>query len=162
MFKLRSGPVALVVSAIALFMSMGGTGYALNQTASAPKASQAASAAAAKPAKHDWHSLTLTGGWKYAGFDSDHAAYYIDASGVVHLRGSLWQGSTTSAAFRLPVGARPSHVLWLLVYANHGSSGELQINPTGRAFISSPYSLLGSTQQVTLWTSLDGISFPVP
>ncbi len=35
-FKIRSGPVALAVAGLALFMSMGGTGYAIGAASHAP------------------------------------------------------------------------------------------------------------------------------
>ena len=63
MSRLRWGPSAFVLSAIALFVALGGTGYALTQADSAPPASLSAPPRTAPPA---WHNLTLTGGWTYA------------------------------------------------------------------------------------------------
>ena len=63
MLKIRSGPSALAISALALFISMGGTGYAQTQQAGTLQASQSAQSAPA--ALHAWHSLTLTGGWAF-------------------------------------------------------------------------------------------------
>jgi len=154
MIKLRWGPSAFVLSAIALFMALGGTGYALTQTDSAQPADQSAPASATLPA---WHSLTLTGGWTYGGYDSYHAAYYKDSQKIVHLRGSAAGGGSSAPAFRLPLTARPSHTLWLQVYAVQGSSGGLQIEPSGKAFLFDD-----GGGMVTAYTSLDGISFRVP
>ena len=153
--RLRWGPSAFVLSAIALFMALGGTGYALTQADSARPAKQSAPPRTALPA---WHNLTLTGGWTYGGWDSYHAAYYKDSQGIVHLRGSAAGGSTMAPAFRLPRNARPSHTLWLQVYANNGTSGGLEIQPNGDATL---FDNVGGLD-VTLYSSLDGISFRVP
>lgn len=155
MSRLRWGPSAFVLSAIALFMALGGTGYALTQADSARPASLSAPPRTALPA---WHSLTLTGGWTYGGWDSYHAGYYKDSQGIVHLRGSAANGSTTVPAFRLPPAARPSHTLWLHVYAVNATSGGLEIEPSGHATLFDH----DSGANVTSYSSLDGISFRVP
>jgi hypothetical protein len=74
------------------------------------------------------------------------------------LRGSAVNGSTVTAAFLLPVGARPSHVLWLSIYASNGSSGGLEIKTNGLAFL---FDRVNGVD-VKSWSSLDGVSFPVP
>jgi hypothetical protein len=153
--KLRWGPSAFILSAIALFMALGGTGYALNQADGSQPANQSARSTAALPA---WHSLTLTGGWTYGGYSSYHAAYYKDSQGVVHLRGSATSGSLSQAVFRLPLKARPSHTLWLPVYAYGGSAGGLEIDANGKAFLFDA----NSGTNVTGYSSFDGLSFRVP
>jgi hypothetical protein len=144
-FKIRSGPVALAVAGLALFMSMGGTGYAIG-------------AASHQPAAPVWHPLTLTGNWEYAQFNTTMPAYYVDAQHVVHLIGDVHAGSTKAPVFTLPKGARPQHVLWLPIYASGATSGGLTINPTGKAYLLDD----ASGTDVTSWASFDGISFPVP
>jgi hypothetical protein len=134
---------------------MGGTGYALTQAPAAPQASHSSAAATKAPV---WHPITLDSGWVYGGFNSNHPGYYKDSAGIVHLRGSSVGGSTATAAFQLPVGFRPSHVLWLSIYASNGSSGGLEIKTNGLAFL---FDSTGGTD-VQGWSSLDGISFPVP
>jgi hypothetical protein len=141
-------PTAIVISLIALTFSLGGTGYALTSSPS--------SAAIAKPA---WHNLKLTGGWKYGGFSSYKAAVYKDASGIVHLRGSAAGGSASKAVFTLPGADRPSHTLWLSIYAFNGSSGGLEIEHNGKAFV---FDNSGSNGDVIGYSSFDGVSFPAP
>jgi hypothetical protein len=155
MRSLRWGPSAFVLSAIALFVALGGTGYAVTRADDAQPASQSARAHTALPA---WHTLTLTGGWTYAGWDSYHAAYCKDSQGIVHLRGSAAGGDTSVPAFRLPPTARPSHTLWLHIYAVNATSGGLEIEPSGNATLFDHESGVN----VTAYSSLDGISFRVP
>jgi hypothetical protein len=149
MRRIHSPSKATVLALLALTVSLSGAGLAFGRGAS----NQEPAAAAAV----QWHALTLKSGWVYAGSDSYHAAYYKDPGGVVHLRGSLSSG-TTGAAFRLPLAARPSHTLWLSVYAFQGSTGGLEILPNGWAYAFDD----NSNVNVSGYTSLDGISFRVP
>ena len=152
MRRIHSPSKATVLALLALTVSLSGAGLAFGRGAS----NQAPTAATAV----QWHALTLNNGWVYAGFDSYHAAYYKDAGGVVHLRGSLSSGTPyPAAAFRLPLGARPAHTVWVPLYAVNGSTGGLVIYPTGwaKAFDDS-----GTNSDVVGYTSLDGISFRVP
>ena len=155
------GRSAFAVSVAALVMSFGGAGYALSQASASPAAHKAVASRTPAPAVAHlpaWHGLALTGGWTYGGFGSYHAAYYKDSGHVVHLRGSAASGSTSQAVFRLPRGARPSHTLWLLVYAFNGSSGGLEIRPDGHAFLFDD----NSGNNVTGYTGFDGVTFRVP
>jgi hypothetical protein len=148
--KLKSGwgPAALVVSLLALLLSLGGTGYALTAGSAAP--------AARAPA---WRNLTLLTGWAYGGHNSYHASFYKDAAGFVHLRGSV-TGSDGNAlpVFRLPRHDRPSHEIWLDIYAYNANTGALIILPSGLAYVSDPTGGLN----VTRFAGFDGVSFPVP
>jgi len=155
MFRLRWGPSAFVLAAIALFVALGGTGYALNRVDGSPATKPGAHPRTALPA---WHDLTLTGGWKNGGYDSFAAGYYKDSQSVIHLRGSAAKGNTSEPVFQLPLKARPSHTLWLQVYANNGQSGGLQIKPDGNALL---FDNVGGAN-VKVFTSLDGIAFRVP
>ncbi len=164
MRSLRWGPPAFVISVAALVMSLGGTGYALTQASDSHAGHQSAASRAGYTSATGiallpaWHPLTLTGGWTYGGFDSYHAAYYKDSGNVVHLRGSAKSGNTQAAVFRLPRSARPSHILWLPVYAFQGSAGGLEILPNGQAFLFDNNSGIN----VTGYSSFDGITFRVP
>lgn len=155
MSRLRWGPLAFALSAIALFVALGGTGWALTQGNGSQPANRSALSTRALPA---WHSLGLTGGWTYGGYGTYHAAYYKDSQGVVHLRGSAAGGG--GSVFRLPSGARPAHTLYLPVYAFDGSAGGMEIDPDGRAYLfdASP----SGNANVTGFTSFEGISFRVP
>jgi hypothetical protein len=142
---------AVVLAMIALTVSLTGTGFAFGRNAGDPATAKAAAAVT-------WHNLTLKNGWAYAGYNSYHAAWFKDADGFVHLRGSLFDGTSGEAAFRLPSSARPNKTVWLQVYAINGSSGGLEILPSGKAF---PFDD-NSDVNVIGYTSLDGLTFAVP
>ena len=144
------GPASFAVSLLALTLSLGGTGYALT-VASQPPASHEARAALPK-----WHNLTLLGFWHYGGSDSYHASFYKGSGGVVHLRGSAAGG--TELVFRLPKGDRPSHTIWLPVFAHQASLGALSIIPNGEAFLFDN----SNGANVHAFASFDGVSFRVP
>ena len=151
MRRIHGPSKATVLALLALTVSLSGTGFAFGRAAS----NQAPTSAAAV----QWHTLTLVNGWVYADYDSYHAGYYKDSGGIVHLRGSMSSGTPfPSAAFRLPLGARPAHPLWFPVYALNGAPGALAIYPTGwaKAFDNN------GNANVTGFTSLDGVSFRVP
>src|SRR5579871_4238408 len=95
MRSLVSQSPAIAISTLALALSFVGGATA------ATVGAQATSAPVV------WHKVTLTNGWKYGGFNSLHAAYYVDASHIVHLRGSARAGTAGKAVFTLPKGARP-------------------------------------------------------
>jgi hypothetical protein len=145
-FKIRSGPVALAVAGLALFMSMGGTGYAIG-AASHP-------AASAAPV---WHAIDLTGNWQDGGDNTPTPAWWLDSNHVLHLRGDVINGSIHAPVFTLPVGARPGHFVFLAVYADGGMPAGLQIGPNGKAFLKDQNN--GATVQN--WSSFDGVSFPI-
>ena len=48
-------------------------------------------------------------GWKNAGSGLQVAGFYRDQEGVVHLRGGVALGGSTTTIFTLPVGYRPAH-----------------------------------------------------
>ena len=60
--------------------------------------------------------------------------------------------------FRLPKGDRPSHTVWLPVFANDGNMGALSIIPNGEAFLFDN----NAGANVHAYASLDGVSFRVP
>lgn len=105
-----------------------------------------------------WHPLTLINGWQYGGFNSFHAAYYVDANHVVHLRGSAHLGLAGQPVFRLPLSARPSHVLSMLIYVSGGAAGAMNVLPSGLATV---FDQTGSDTAVRDFTSFDGVSFPL-
>jgi len=152
--KFRWGPSAFILSAIALFIALGGTGYALTQT-TGPQPANRSLTTKATPA---WHNLTLKNGWTYGKYGSYHVAYCKDSQGVVYLRGSAKNGNTSQPAFTLPADARPAHTLWLPVYAFDGSAGGLEIEHNGAASLFDA----GGGASVRKYASLDGVSFWVP
>jgi hypothetical protein len=150
-FKIRSGPVALAVAGLALFMSMGGTGYAIGAVSHAP-------AAPAAPTAPVWHAIDLTGGWQDAGFNTPTPAWWLDSNHVLHLRGDVVSGSIKAPVFTLPAGARPGKVLFLAIYGAGAVDAGLTVRPNGKAFFRD--NAQGAT--VAQWASLDGVSFPIP
>jgi hypothetical protein len=155
MIRIRSGPAAMAISSLALLMSLGGTSYAATQADSSPSASHAA-----RSLQTAWHTLKLTGGWS-ATFPADSylPAFSKDVLGFVHLRGAVGAGNLSAAAFQLPPGFRPAHRIRLSIWmSEEASAGGLEIEPNGEAFLVEKGDGSGAAE----WSSLDGISFPVP
>jgi hypothetical protein len=136
---------AIAIASAALVMSVAGGATAATIAHESPAATV------------KWHSLTLLNGWKYAGFNSFHAAYYVDANHVLHLRGSAHAGLAGKPVFRLPTSVRPSHVVSEVIYASGGVPAALQVSPAGQVTV---FDQLGNTK-VTDFTSFDGVSFPL-
>jgi hypothetical protein len=103
-----------------------------------------------------WHQVTLTNGWKYGGFGSFHAAYYVDASHIVHLRGSAHLGTAGEALFTLPKSARPAHEISELIYASGGVAAAINIGANGQVLV---FDQTGTESAVRDFTSFDGVSF---
>jgi hypothetical protein len=77
---------------------------------------------------------------------------YAISGGVVYLSGSLHSSGTSHVATLLPKAARPAQPLFVQVYENAGSTGWLQILPTGQVEVFGPFDYL--------YTSLAGVSYP--
>jgi hypothetical protein len=155
MVRIRSGPAAMAISSLALLMSLGGTSYAATQADSSPSASHAA-----RTFQTAWHTLELTGGWSVTfPADSYRPAFAKDVLGFVHLRGAVGAGNISAAAFRLPPGFRPAHRIRLSIWVSEEArAGGLEIEPNGEAFLVENENGFNAQE----WSSLDGISFPVP
>jgi hypothetical protein len=141
--SLISQSPAIIIATLALALSMAG-------------GATAATVMSSRPAPVVWHNLTLINKWVYGGFGSFHASYYVDASRVIHLRGSVAGGKINSAAFRLPAGLRPSRILSIVIYTSNGPE-EMNILTSGYAI---PFDNTGTDSFVRDFTSLDGVSFP--
>ena len=135
---------AIAIASAALALSVAGGATAATVAHESPAASVT------------WHRLTLLNGWVYGGFNSFHAAYYVDANHVVHLRGSARTGLYLKPTFRLPPGVRPSHVLSIPVYTDQGDA-QLQIFTSGQAVLNDQ----NSGNEVRDFSSFDGVSFPL-
>ena len=140
----QSPAIAIATVALALSLAGGATAATVSSDAGASSVT--------------WHSLTLINGWRYGGFNSFHAAYYVDANHVVHLRGSARIGTAGKPVFRLPTSVRPSHVISVLIYASGGVAGALSILPSGQVTV---FDQTGSDSAVRDFTSFDGVSFPL-
>jgi hypothetical protein len=96
-----------------------------------------------------WTAPTLTNSWVNYGGAQEPAGYRKDASGFVHLRGFIKNGSVSAAAFTLPAGYRPAYD----VYAPVVSSGAFGYCIVTQAGLVMAYN--GSSS----WFSFAGITF---
>lgn len=103
-----------------------------------------------------WHQVKLANGWKYGGFSSFHAAYYVDAAHIVHLRGSAHLGTAGKAVFTLPKQARPGHAISEIIYASGGAAAAVNIGTNGQVFV---FDQTGTDSAVRDFTSFDGLAF---
>jgi hypothetical protein len=100
------------------------------------------------------HDLTLKNGWASSqpSYGTGDPAYAV-SKGVVYLSGSMHTAGTMTLAFVLPKATRPSHVLYISVYTFDGSTGFLEILPSGQVNVQGADS--------SEYTSLASVSFPV-
>ncbi len=149
---------AIVISIVAVALSLGGGAYASTLAAGH---SQGASHAALTSGV-SWNSINLINGWA-----SDNATYASGnpkvaiQSNVVYLSGSLHQSTPASDEFAvLPSAFRPTHNMWITVYTNGDTSGTLYIDKDGvmEAFSSAG---CGSGDTAQCYTSLAGVSYPI-
>jgi hypothetical protein len=82
--------------------------------------------------------------------DVGTCAFRKDQFGIVHLKGSMKNGTVGAAAFTLPVGFRPKSQKRWAAATGFGGMAELQVNTNGTVISAS-----GSNS----WVSLDGIYF---
>jgi hypothetical protein len=103
------------------------------------------------------HKLTLLNGWKSAQLPYHAGTFrYAVKNGIVYLSGGVKQPSGTNGLVAvLPKAARPTHDLWLTVYAA-GSVGKVHIRPNGQVIVGS--NLDPNASRVL--TSLAAISYP--
>lgn len=92
---------------------------------------------------------TLLGAWVNNGAGSQTAGYWKDATGTVHLQGSVKSGVIGTAVFNLPAGYRPVAQVFFPTVSN-GLFAYGNVNVTGDVF-----TITGSN---VIW-SLDGVSF---
>ncbi len=85
--------------------------------------------------------------------DTNPAGGYLDAAGVVHLRGRIKSGTIGARAFTLPADLRPSRLMDYAVPISGGGTARLEIAATGTVTVATG----GAAAQT--WTSL-GCSFP--
>jgi hypothetical protein len=133
-----------------LYVGADGTmwAYSGNATGLTSLAAVSYPAATMKSAK-----LGLEHGWASSQsiYGTGDPSYAISA-GVVYLSGSLHSTGTSHVAALLPKAARPAQQLFIQVYEYGGSTGWLQILPTGQVEV------FGS--EASLYTSLAGVSYP--
>jgi len=103
--------------------------------------------------------LTLQNGW--AGYGEGTTSPAVrKISGIVHLEGAMGNGASPfdPAAFILPAGFRPSHIVAVSVDASNANRGQLVISPNGQVNVFAEGNI---TNNIAFFTSLDGVSFAV-
>ena len=150
---------AIVISLLAVVLSVGGGAYASTQlsAANSPAASQTAITGVS------WTSLSLINGWvsENGTFQSGNPKV-AQQNGIVYLSGSLAQPSGSNDEFAvLPSADRPTHNMWITVYTNGDTSGTVYIDHTGFMEAFSATSCSGSQNTAQCFTSLASVSFPV-
>src|ERR1051326_2767332 len=156
--SLISQSPAIVISLLAVVLSVGGGAYA--STMSAARSSPANQAVTAGVS---WTSLALINGWasENGTFQSGNPKV-AEQNNIVYLSGSLAQPSGTSDIFAtLPSSFRPSHNMWITVYTDSGTSGTLFIGHDGTMEAFSSASCNGTQNAAQCYTSLATVSFPV-
>jgi hypothetical protein len=178
MVRFRSlvpGTPALVISALAVVLSLGGGAYASTQATghaaghatshrgNAPAVSQVVKAGpTASSSKVAFKSLNLLNGW----VSEQHVYQTGDPkvgllNGIVYLKGSLAQPTPSSDEFAvLPAKYRPSNNLYITVYTNGGTQGSLYIGHNGVMEAFSGVSC-GSGTTSECYTSLATVSYPI-
>lgn len=145
---------ALIISALALTLSLGGGAYATTHAA--------AERAPATTHLVSWQNLSLRNGWQ-----SSNSIYgtgnprVSSQSGIVYLSGSMHQSTPGSSIFAvLAKKYRPAHNLYITVYTNGSTTGTLYIGTNGTM---EAYSIVscGSESTSQCFTSLATVSYPV-
>lgn len=77
-----------------------------------------------------WVYPTLGNSWVSFGGTLQTARFFKDASGVVHLQGTIANGTANTTIFTLPTGYRPTARLEIATYAYPGM-GKLNIDSNG-------------------------------
>jgi hypothetical protein len=152
---------AIVLSVLAIALSLGGGAYASTQLAAGHPAA-ASQASAGSAAAVSWHPLSLRNGWRSANslYSSGNPTVSI-RSGIVYLSGSLYQPSPGSETFAiLPRTYRPVHNMWITVYTYGDTSGTLYIGKNG-TMDSYSSGACGTLSTSECYTSLAAVSYPV-
>jgi hypothetical protein len=166
---------ALVISMVALALSLGGGAYASTLAAGSgpgpnipglrpalthvhhPAGSQAATSTGVT-----FHSLSLANGWQSENANDLTGNPKVGIlNGVVYLKGSLSQPTPGSSIFAiLPSSDRPTDNLYINVFTSGGNLGTLYIGTNGQMELFSNTSC-GSGDTAQCFTSLAAISYPV-
>ena len=165
----------LIISMLAVALSIGGGAYASAQAAGGgpganiprnlpalthvhhPAGSQAATLAGIT-----FHGLSLANGWQSENTNVGTGNPRVGLlNGVVYLKGSLAQPTPGSSLFaQLPSAYRPVDTLLIPVWTAGGNFGTLDILSDGRMFLSSN-APCGSGNTAQCLTSLATISYPL-
>lgn len=98
------------------------------------------------PFLNGWVNYDTTPGWQHAGF-------WKDPLGFVHLRGLIKNGTLSTNAFVLPPGHRPLSGAELFAVQSTGSLGRVDIQSDGSVFMNVPSNAYVSLSGITFRTS---------
>ena len=102
-----------------------------------------------------FENLALENGWTTY-VDTRAPAAALDAQGIVHLRGGIYQPSgSIPIVFTLPPQLRPSTGVYVPVDLVNGHPGRLAIEPGGTVYVIAA----GPTSDARAFTSLEGVTF---
>jgi hypothetical protein len=104
-----------------------------------------------------WQTPTLLNSWVYYGSPFAPPGYYMDASGIVHLRGLVKSGTLGGATpiFTLPTGYRPSYTV-IVPQISADALCEVRVEGLNDSI---PGAVIVSSGGSNAWVSLSGISF---
>jgi hypothetical protein len=97
-----------------------------------------------------WQTPTFLNGWTQFDSVGHPVRYYKDSTGIVHLKGLVKGGATSTEIFKLPSGYRPSSPLLIFTTMADNAFAAVQVSSGGNVT-----HRLGGVSYVTL----DGISF---
>lgn len=103
----------------------------------------------------DWIAPTFLNGWTRRGEGYSTPGFCKDSLGFVRIKGQVSSGTTWAGIFQLPVGYRPSEILFFSTMCNTGSSSQnayTRIDPDGVVY---------ANGGGNAWYTLDGIQFKV-
>ena len=101
----------------------------------------------------DWNAPALLNSWvNYNAATHQPAGYYRDPLGVVHVRGTIKDGTATAGTvlFQLPIGYRPTKFVFLPIVHN-GAWGFVYVTASGNVTLG-----MGVTNT---YVTLDGLYF---
>lgn len=165
----------LIISTLAVALSIGGGAYASTQAASGgPGANiprnlpalthvhHSAGSQAATSTGVVFHGLSLTNGWQSENANDGTGNPRVGVlNGVVYLKGSLAQPTPGSSLVTLlPSADRPVDTMLINVWTSGGTPGTLEITAAGQMFLSSN-TACGSGNTAQCFTSLATISWPI-
>ena len=161
---------ALVISVLAVALSVGGGAYASTHMTPGPsqgpvhtlQVAHSEGTARSLTAGVSWNSVVLQNGWvsSNSSFATGNPKVALQGN-IVYLSGSLHQPTPGSAVFGfLPSTFRPVHNMFITVYTNGSTTGTLYIGKDGtmEAFASGA---CGSGNTAQCFTSLATVSYPI-
>jgi len=153
---------ALLIAMIALLMAMTGSAVAvvaaqsgdslITQRSLSGNRLRLNTVTGKEVANLQWHNLNLINDWTTSK-GARTPAWAVDALGVMHLRGAITAGNTTTFA-RLPESVRPSGNVYVSTNLD-GAPGRIYINTAG--YLQADY--FDTFADAIAFTSLEGVTW---